>query len=309
MLKNIHNFIKDNIISSKLIFKINNILGISNNMEDSVYLKSMYKIYMKKNLNLSDPETFNEKIQWLKLYDRKPEYTMMVDKYKVREYIAEKIGAEYLIPLIGVWNNPNEIDYECLPNQFVLKCNHDSGGLSICRDKDSFDFKKAKKKLTKSLKTNYYYSSREWVYKDVKPLVLAEKYMEDRSSNQLTDYKFYCFNGEVKFLYISTGLEDHSTARIGFYDLDFNKMKFRRSDYALPEKDPIKPQNFDKMIEIAKKLSHDIPFIRVDLYNINDKIYFSELTFYPCSGYMPFEPEEWDYKLGQLIELPEIRNN
>lgn len=304
-LRSIFNYIKNR----KTRFQINSKLGIYDNIKDDVYLRRMFKIFMRYSLDINNPKTFNEKLQWLKLYDRKPEYTTMVDKYRVREYIADKIGEEYLIPLLGVWDDPDDIDFESLPNQFVLKCNHDSGGLSICRNKKSFDFERAKKKLKKSLNTNYYYSGREWVYKNVKPLVLAEKYMEDNCSNQLTDYKFYCFNGEAKFLYISTGLEDHSTARIGFYDLDFNRMEFRRSDYALLEKDPIKPQNFNEMIAIANKLSHGIPFIRVDLYNINDKIYFSELTFYPCSGYMPFEPIEWDYKLGKLIELPEIKSN
>lgn len=294
---------------SKLFIKTLRTVDLLKLLSDKTFLEMYYCVMTKKKIDLNSPKSFNEKLQWLKLYDRKPEYTKMVDKYKVREYIANKIGEEYLIPLLGVWDDPDDIDFESLPNQFVLKCNHDSGGLSICRNKKSFDFERAKKKLKKSLNTNYYYSGREWVYKNVKPLVLAEKYMEDNCSNQLTDYKFYCFNGEAKFLYISTGLEDHSTARIGFYDLDFNRMEFRRSDYALPEKDPIKPQNFNEMIAIANKLSHGIPFIRVDLYNINDKIYFSELTFYPCSGYMPFEPIEWDYKLGKLIELPEIKSN
>ena len=258
--------------------------------------------HMMKWLNLKNPQTFNEKLQWLKLYDRKPEYTMMVDKYRVREYIAKTIGEEYLIPLLGVWEDPEDIDFDALPDQFVLKPNHASGNVVICRDKRNL-CQKETRKLTKNwLKREYYWSSREWPYKNIKPKIIAEELIAD----QIVDYKFYCFNGEPKCLYLSKGLEDHATASISFFDLELKRLPFYRSDFRPFTDEPEKPENFAQMIEIARKLSEGIAFVRVDLYSVAGKIYFSELTFYPCSGYMPFEPEEWDYKLGEWIELPKI---
>ena len=210
----------------------------------------------------------------------------------------------YTIPTYGVWNSFDEIDWDILPNQFVLKCNHDSGGLVICRDKSKLNKELAKKKINKCLKTNYFWHGREWVYKNVKTQILAEAYMEDSNCRQLSDYKFYCFNGSVKCLYVSTGMEDHKTARMGFYDLDFVKLPFIRTDYLTFDKDPNRPEHFDEMIHMAEKLSAGFPFLRVDLYEINGKVYFSELTFIPCSGWMIVEPEEWDYKMGEWLQLP-----
>lgn len=294
------------ILNADYRFIINSSLGIHNNMPDEKYLCKRYKIRMKKDLDLENPKTFNEKLQWLKLYDRKPIYTTMVDKYEVKKYVADIIGEEHIIPTIGVWDKFEDIDFDSLPNQFVLKCTHDSGGLAICRDKSKFDIKKARNKINKSLKRNYYWANREWPYKDVKPRIIAEKYMEDQNAKVgLTDYKFYCFNGEPKFLYISSGLEDHSTAHISFVTLDWNFAPFRRNDYAPFDELPPKPQKFDEMLEYCKKLSIGHPFLRVDLYQINNTVYFSELTFSPCSGMMPFEPAEWDLEVGELIKLPE----
>lgn len=210
----------------------------------------------------------------------------------------------YTIPTLGVWNSFDEIDWDSLPSQFVLKCNHDSGGLVICRDKSKLDMKAAKRKISKCLNTNYFWHGREWVYKNIKPRILAETYMENNGSEQLSDYKFYCFNGVAKCLYVSTGLEDHNTARIGFYDLNFEKLPFSRTDYLPFDNNPQKPEHFDEMIHIAEKLSEGFPFLRVDLYEINGKIFFSELTFIPCSGWMTLEPEEWDFILGSWLELP-----
>jgi len=275
---------------------------------DKLFLELKFRLMMGHKLDLKNPKTFNEKLQWLKLYNRKPEYTTMVDKYAVKQYVADKIGEEYIIPTLGVWDKPEDIDWDALPNQFVLKTTHGGGGggVVICKDKSIIDIDDAIKKLKQSLKQDIFLSLREWPYKDVKPRIIAEKYMEDQNAKVgLTDYKFYCFNGEPKFLYISSGLEDHSTAHISFVTLDWNFAPFRRNDYAPFDELPPKPQKFDEMLEYCKKLSIGHPFLRVDLYQINNTVYFSELTFSPCSGMMPFEPAEWDLEVGELIKLPE----
>ena len=278
---------------------------------DKFYLKSLYKYRTGKKLNLKNPKGFNAKLQWIKLYDRNPLYTTMVDKYEVKKYIAEKIGEQYVIPNLGVWDKFEDIDFSSLPNQFVLKCTHDSGGLIICRDKSKLDIEKARANITSSLKSNYYYSSREWPYKNVKPRIIAEAYMDDFQPGEegygggLTDYKFFCFNGEPKMLYISRGLENHKTAQISFYDLECNRMPFKRTDFAGIKGDIKKPQTIDEMIKIAEKLAKEVgcAFSRVDLYEINGKVYFSEFTFFPCSGLIPFDPPEWDEKIGEWVDL------
>lgn len=284
--------------------------GLCNWVPDKLFLKLQYRAQMGKPLNLENPKTFNEKLQWLKLYDRKPEYTMMVDKYAVKEYVAGIIGEEYIIPTLGVWDAFDEIDFDSLPNQFVLKCTHDSGGLVICRNKSKLDIQAAKRKINKALKRNYYYCGREWPYKNVKHRIIAEAYMEDsEQTDGLRDYKFYCFNGTPKFLYISQGLENHNTAKISFLNLDWTKALFCRSDYDQFDVLPHKPQNYNEMLIIAKQLSEDIPFVRVDMYEIQKKIFFSELTFSPCDGMMPFEPKEWDGKIGDLLTLPNYKED
>lgn len=274
-------------------------------LPDKIFLKLVFWARMNKKLNLKNPQTFNEKLQWLKLYNRKPEYTSMVDKYEAKKYVSERIGDEYIIPTLGVWDSFEDIDFDSLPNQFVLKCTHDSGGLVICRDKAALDKNAAREKINKSLKNNFYYQGREWPYKNVKPRIIAEEYMEDANMQELRDYKFYCFNGKVKYLYISEGLENHSTAKISFVSLDWTFAPFNRSDYKPFDSLPQKPFHFYEMIKVAEELSAGINFLRVDLYEIQKKIYFSELTFTPCSGFMPFNPEEWDAKLGELLLLPQ----
>lgn len=278
-------------------------------MDDERYLKLAFKVKMGYPLDLDKPRTFNQKLQWLKLYDRKPLYTQLVDKYAVRQYIAEKIGEEYLIPLVGgPWNSADAIDFDALPEQFVLKCNHDSGGLVVCRDKNRLNQEAAKEKLNRHLQVNYYTSSREWPYKDVKPCVFAEQYMEDeRQKRGLIDYKFFCFHGQARFMYVSQGLEDHATAHISFYDLEGKDLPFKRTDFAAFDRLPYKPEGLGKMIELANVLAQAVasPFLRVDLYEIGGKIYFSELTFTPCSGMLPFAPPEWDEKIGSWLKLPE----
>ena len=291
-----------NILKKGFMFLSNR--GFFNRMSDKAYLKLRYNCIMGKKLNLDNPVTYNEKLQWLKLYDRKPEYTKMVDKYEAKKYVADIIGEEYIIPTLGVWDNVNDIDFDTLPNQFVLKCTHDSGGLVICKDKSELDIENAKNTLNHFLNRNFYNVHREWPYKDVQPRIIAEKYMEDESGKDLKDYKFFCFNGEPKLLYISEGLSDHSTAKISFADMDYNIAEFKRNDFKPFDELPKKPINFEKMKELAKVLSKDRAFIRVDFYEINKKIFFGELTFFPCSGYLPFDPEKYDKILGDWITLP-----
>lgn len=290
----------------KSIYEIINILnyrGYLRFVPAEVWIRYRYKQVFKKKLDLHHPQTFNEKMQWMKLNYKNPICSAMVDKIQAKKYVDSILGGGYTIPTLGVWDSFDKIDWDLLPDQFVLKCNHDSGGLVICRDKSKLDKGAARKKIMKCLKTNYFWHGREWVYKNIKPQILAETYMEDSGSGQLNDYKFYCFNGRVKCLYVSNGLENHNTARIGFYDLNFEKMPFCRTDYLTFEHDPKKPDNFEEMIQIAERLSAGFPFLRVDLYEINGKIYFSELTFIPCSGWMTIEPEKWDYIMGEWLKL------
>ena len=273
-------------------------------MLDALYLRMRFKQRCGRSLNLAEPKTFNEKLQWLKLYNRKPEYTIMVDKYKVREYIAQMLGEEYLIPLLGVWDNPEDIDFDALPNRFVLKCNHNSGlGMCICKEKSKLDISKVKEGLRKGLHQNYYLSGREWPYKDVQRRIIAEKYMED-ASGDLKDYKFYCFNGVMKFVMINSDRNTSKPTRADYFDRDFNWLDFTWG-YSHAEVHPQKPNQFEKMVAIAEKLAKGLPHIRVDLYDCNGKIYFGELTFFDGSGFDKIEPEKWDYKIGDMLELPQ----
>lgn len=302
-IKNIYIILWKAICNSDDRFLLLSNLGFFKEINDEEYLKRMFKCSMKKELNLDNPQTFNEKLQWLKLYDRKPEYTTMVDKYAVKKYVADIIGEEYIIPTLGVWNHFDEIDFDKLPNQFVLKCTHDSGGIVICKDKNKLDLKSAKKKIEKCLKRNYYWSSREWPYKDVKPRIIAEPYMEDSKYGSLTDYKFFCFNGKMKCLYISIG--SHTTKqKLQFFDRNFNILPIKRSDYLDFDKIPEKPFHLDDMIVLAEKLSRDIPHTRIDFYYIHNRIYFGEITFFTGSGFIPFTDKKWDYKLGSWLKLP-----
>lgn len=286
-------------------------MGFYDKMSDEEYLKRKFKYTLGYDLDLNNPKTFNEKLQWLKLYDQKPEYTIMVDKYLVRDYISSIIGKQYLIPLLNVWESPDAIDFTLLPEQFVLKCNHNSGiGMYICRDRSKMDVSKVKEALKKGFKENYYLQNREWPYKNVPKRIIAEKYMSDSTgitdttqSTGLTDYKFYCFHGEPKYLYVSQGLENHETARISFLNLDWSFADFRRIDYLPLEKLPKRPVKYMEMLQIVRILSRDIPFLRVDLYEIHEKIYFGELTFSPCAGMMPFDSRKSDLKLGELLEI------
>ena len=290
---------------AKIVFLFDK-LKINWLLSSKVYLKLKYKACMGKKLNLKNPQTYNEKLQWLKLYDRKDIYTTMVDKYDAKKYVADIIGEEYIIPTLGVWDKFDDIDFDTLPNQFVLKCTHDSGGLVIVKDKAKLNKVQAKKKIEKSLKTNYYLVGREWPYKNVQPKIIAERYMEDTETQELRDYKFFCFNGEVKALFVATDRGNmNEETKFDFYDENFNHLPFLNG-HPNATKEIKKPINFDKMKGLASKLSNGIPQIRVDFYEIDGEIYFGELTFFHHSGLTPFEPEEWDYWWGNWITLPKI---
>lgn len=280
----------------RLLYKMSKILP------DSMYLKIMYFRNMKKKLNLKQPKTYNEKIQWLKINDRNPIYTSLVDKYEVRNYVEEKIGKQYLIPLLGVWTNVDDIDISRLPNQFVLKTNHDSGGVRICKSKDKFDFAEAKSFLNKRMKENYYYLLREWPYKNVKKRIIAEEYLNDLDNVDLADYKFFCFNGKVKFLFVATERHSKEETKFDFFDSEFNHLEIQNG-HPNSDKKLKKPFNFDEMITLAERLSEDIKHVRVDLYSVNNKIYFGELTFHHFSGVVPFKPEKWDYEFGEMLDI------
>lgn len=278
-----------------------------NGLSDKVYLKLLFRAKMGKRLNLKNPQTFNEKLQWLKLYDRKPEYTRMVDKYEAKQYVAERIGEEYIIPTLGVWDKFEDIDFDSLPDQFVLKCTHDSGGLVICRDKSKLDIVAAQNKINKCLKTNYYYHGREWPYKDVKPRIIAEKYVENekKPDRNLDVYKIFCFGGKTTLIQ-SIQNDKTKDETIDYYDTNWNRLDLRQNypNSIVPQE---RPAQLVKMLEIASDLSQGHLFLRVDLYEVEDRIYFSELTFYSDSGTAKFDPPEWDEKLGEWIKLPQQR--
>lgn len=270
---------------------------------DKLYIKIKYLLCIGKKLDLNNPQGLNEKMQWLKLYDRNPLYTNLVDKYKVREYIKNTIGEEYLIPLLGVYDGYDEIDFNSLPNEFVLKPNHTSGDIYICHDKGQIDHRKLEKDIKRWLKRKYYWIHREWPYKNVKPRIVCEKYMVDHESGDMKDYKIECFNGKATGTYVCLLRESTEGLAIDYYDINWNfipgGVDFRNSGILLP-----KPKNFNKMIEIAEELSKDIPYVRIDLYEINGQVYFGELTFFPGAGFVPFKPDSFDYLLGSWLELP-----
>lgn len=271
-------------------------------MNDKSFIKWEYFSGMKKFPNLDYPKTYNEKLQWLKLNDIHPEYGELVDKATAKEYVRKIIGDEFIIPTLGVWDSFDEIDFDKLPNQFVLKTTHDSGGVVVVSDKREFDVCSARKKLEKSLRNNFFYAHREYPYKYVKPRILAEQYMVDESGTELKDYKFFCFDGKFKMLFVATdrGIGD---VKFDFFDTEFNHLPFKQG-HPWSARDVQKPVGFEKMIELSEILSKGFPHVRVDLYDINGKIYFGELTFFHFSGNVPFEPEEWDSKIGSWLKLP-----
>lgn len=303
MLKKIKRYLKDPYwaLGSDLI------KSHPNWMSDKFYICTLWRMVMGYKLNLSNPKTFNEKLQWLKLYNRNPLYTILVDKLLVKDWVADKIGSQYVVPTLAVYNSVDEINLENLPEQFVLKCNHDSGSVIICKDKSTFDLKAAKIKLSKALHQNFYKEAREWPYKNVSPKIFAEKYLcnnqMEKNNTEMTDYKFYCFHGESKFLYVSYGLSDHSSAKIAFLNLDYTYAPFYRDDFSTFNVLPPKPKSFKTLIELSNILSKDIPFVRVDWYDVEGIPYFSEMTFYPGGGTTKLTPFTYDERIGQWLDL------
>lgn len=270
---------------------------------DGWYLKSQYRSFLNKKLDLTAPKSYNEKLQWLKIHDRQPVYTGMVDKLAAKDYVAKRIGAEYIIPVLSVHKKFEDIDFAALPDQFVLKCNHDSAGLVICTDKNSFDWVKAQKKMTRCLKRNFYYSGREWPYKNIRPCIIAEKYMEDHTLHELRDYKFFTFGGVPKIVHIVSNRQNKDEETYGdFFDMDYNHLDLTMGHNNAPVP-PEKPKNFEKMKEFAAKLSEGTMHLRVDFYEVDGNLYFGELTFYQDSGFADIQPPEWDDILGSWISL------
>lgn len=272
---------------------------------DVLYTRLRYFFIMHEWLNLENPRTYREKLQWIKLFYHNPLYTNLVDKYAVKEYVSKQIGEEYVIPTLAVYNNVEDIDFNALPNQFVLKCTHDSGGLVVCKDKALLNKEAALKKLKSGLKRDYYYRTREWPYKDVKKRIIAEKYMEDSQLFDLRDYKFFCFNGEPKVLFISLGRDKgYEAMTIDFFDMDFNNLHIK-SGHANANVDIPKPKCFEEMKQLAAKLSKDMPEVRVDFYEVDGHVYFGEFTFFNNGGHRRYEPDVWNYTFGDWIQLPE----
>lgn len=262
-----------------------------------------YRNHFLKKLDLKNPQTFNEKLQWLKLYDRRPEYTTMVDKYRAKDYVASVIGEQYIIPTLGVWKSFDEIDFGALPDQFVLKCNHGSGDVVICRDKASFDREAARRKLTRALEADYYLVSREWPYKNVDRLILAEQYLEDAQTGDARDYKFFCFGGEVKCFKVD--YRRNGIHHANWYTPDGTLLPYSYNrTRPCPDAEVRLPDGLPEMVGLAEKLSRGVPFLRVDFYYVNQKIYAGELTFFPGSGLLPFTDMEWDRIMGSWLTLP-----
>lgn len=280
-----------------------NRLGVYNRLSDETFLKYSYRIHMGTELDLENPKSFNEKLQWLKLHNRRPEYTTMADKYEMRAWVEERVGPGHTVPVLGVWDDPEEIDFDSLPDQFVLKCNHNSGlGMYICRDKAKLDKEKAIRGLQKGLKQNYYLSCREWPYKNVKRRVIAEEYLKNGDDKDLTDYKFFCFDGEPKIMYISK--ENCKVPGMDYFDMEFRHLDICMEEFPtgiIPEK----PEQFEKMKEIAARLSAGVPQLRVDFYLVEDHIYVGELTFFHGGGMTKITPEYWADRFSEWLVLPE----
>lgn len=269
----------------------------------SVFIRLQYLHHFGKLPNLKSPLTFNEKLQWLKLHDHNPLYITMVDKVKAKDYVASIIGEDHIIPTLGVWEKASEINFEQLPEQFVIKCNHDSHGVIICKDKSDFDQNKARVLLGKRLSRNGYYYGREWPYKKVEKRVIAEQ-LVGNDSGGLIDYKVHCFNGEPKFILVCQNRFDSSGLHEDFYDLSWNVLNVQRP--GTPHGALLnRPDKLDEVLKYAKMLSKDIPFLRTDFYIVNNIVLFGELTLYPASGYLPFIPEEYDELFGSWLNLPE----
>lgn len=297
------------ILTSRSIrFSVTDRLGLYDKLSDEEYIKKAFKAKMGYPLDLENPVTYNEKLQWLKLNEHNPIYTTMVDKYLVKDYVAGIVGKEYVIPTLGVWESSNEIDFDSLPNQFVLKCTHDSGGIYICKNKDNLDLR-AVKKLEKRLKKNYYLHGREWPYKNVKPRIIAEKYMTNGGDDEeLSDYKIMTFNGEAKILFIATDRQDPTVStKFDYFDMEGNHLDIDLWVYPNAKTPPPMPQHFAEMKMLAEKLSKDTVHSRVDFYESDGKVYFGEITFFHQSGFAHIEPASWDKTIGEWIEIKDLK--
>lgn len=274
-------------------------------LTDKAFIRWMFRAQMNRWPDLNHPKTLNEKLQWIKLYDRRPEYAVMADKYRMRGYISQILGEEYTIPLIGVWDDPEQIDFETLPDQFVLKCNHNSGlGMYICHDKSGMDVAKVKRDLQLGLEQDYYLTCREWPYKNIPRKIICETYMSNGKEG-LTDYKVHCFNGVPKMVLVCKDRFTEDGLTEDFFTESWEHLPVKRPNIPMANIAAKKPEQLDKMLEISEKLSENIPFLRVDFYIIEEKLYIGELTFFPAGGVAPFEPEAWDETFGSWIQLPD----
>ncbi len=272
---------------------------------DKRYLELLFKLRMGYSIDWNKPKTFNEKLNWLKLYDHNPLYTNLVNKDTVKSFVANKIGAEYVIPTIAKWNQLEDVNIEALPNRFVIKTTHGGGneGVYICKDKSRFDKSDFTRWYHKAMRQDLYKSSREWPYKNVPKQLICEPYIEDKATGELRDYKFFCFNGEVKALFVATERQTRKEPFFNFFDQDYFPLPIKQGHPVSPLIPP-KPACFAEMKRVASSLSHDLTHVRIDLYEANSRVYFGEMTFYHFGAVVPFEPQDWDFKFGEWIKLP-----
>ena len=281
-------------------------LGYYDSLSDEEFLKKVFPKYMGYPLDLENPKTFSEKLQWLKVNYRNPIQTVMVDKHEAKYFIAERVGSQYIIPTLAVWDSVEDIDFDALPNQFVLKSTHDSGGIVICKDKSSLDFEAAKAKLSVSLKRDYSKIAREWAYQNVPRRIIAEEYISELGKDDLLDYKMYSFHGEPKLTVVCSNRFSKTGTRMNFYDINWKPMGIHFGHYPpLPTEFP-KPATYEEMKHLTAELSKDCPFLRVDFYEIKGRLFIGELTFFPGAGFEKFRPMSKDYELGEWLHLETV---
>ena len=284
-------------------------LGYYDSLSDEEFLKKVFPKYMGYPLDLENPKTFSEKLQWLKVNYREPIQTVMVDKHEAKDFIAHRVGNQYIIPTLAVWDSVEDIDFDALPNQFVLKCTHDSGGIVICKDKLSLDREATKAKLRTSLKRDYSRIAREWPYKEVPRRIIAEEYLSELGSNEILDYKMYCFHGELKMTVVCSDRFSKTGTRMNFYDIDWKPMGIHFGHYPPLPTEFSRPETYDEMLRLATELSKDCPFLRVDFYEIKGRLYIGELTFFPGAGLEQFRPISKDYELGEWLHLETVHRS
>lgn len=294
------------IINNPKVVAIKFMYLVSPLIPDALYLKIIFYLNLGYKLNLKKPSTYNEKLQWLKIHYRKPVMTRMVDKYEAKEWAKQIIGERYIVKSYGVWNSFDDIDFNRLPDSFVLKTTHDQGGVVIVKDKANFDMKAAKRKLNQHLKVKHFYLSREWPYKNVEPRIMAEEHLENNEVGDLWDYKFYCFNGKPEIMYISHGRHS-DVCYFDFFDMSFQKLDIYRRGYPKSNLVLDKPKEWELMKKLAEKLSSNLPHVRIDFYIANNQVFLGELTFFQGGGLMPFYPQEWDFRFGSMIDLSKVK--